>query len=103
MEDVIFCKSDLLYFYGSILYWETSNFLVSEGGLILMFICVSEIKSIKERYKSRREKLAALKQKVRSSMEQQFDDIFKEVSNLLPKSAQLLWACHSSRNKKRQY
>ena len=41
---------------------------------------IAELKSIKERYKNRRERLAALKKKVKTSMEQQFDDIFKEVS-----------------------
>ena len=46
-------------------------------------LLISEIKSIKEKYKSRREKLEALKSKVRNSMEQQFDEILKEVSTIL--------------------
>lgn len=43
----------------------------------------AELKSIKERYKNRRERLAALKKKVKTSMEQQFDDIFKEAKDEL--------------------
>lgn len=42
---------------------------------------ISEIKTLKDRYKTRRDKLTQFKQKVKSNMEAQYAAIVKEVGN----------------------
>lgn len=43
----------------------------------------SEIKTLKERYRNRRDKLTDIKNRVKSSMETQYESIIKEVLEVL--------------------